>query len=133
MYRRPWRRLYVGARRAAPARRAPTSAGAFRHLSRGPRARTSTTLRCRSAPTARRSRRSTVLINLTGMHWLIAGGESGPNHRPLDPDWVRELRDACREQSVAFFFKQWGGRTPKSKGRELDGRLYDEMPAPTRA
>ena len=67
------------------------------------------------------------------MHWLIAGGESGPNHRPLDPEWVRELRDECREQGVAFFFKQWGGRTPKSNGRELDGRLWDEMPVATRA
>lgn len=72
-------------------------------------------------------------LDLTGMHWLIAGGESGPNHRALDPTWVRELRDECRDQNVAFFFKQWGGRTPKSNGRELDGELYDEMPAPTRA
>lgn len=72
-------------------------------------------------------------IDLTDVHWLIAGGESGPNHRALDPDWVRELRDECRRQSVAFFFKQWGGRTPKSNGRELDGQLWDEMPLPTRA
>lgn len=71
-------------------------------------------------------------LDLTGMHWLIAGGESGPNHRPLDPAWVRELRDECSQQSVAFFFKQWGGRTPKSNGRELDGEVYDEMPVPTR-
>ena len=62
------------------------------------------------------------------MYWLIAGGESGPNHRPLDPAWVRELRDACRDQGIAFFFKQWGGRTPKSNGRELDGRLWEEKP-----
>jgi len=72
-------------------------------------------------------------IDLAGIHWLIAGGESGPRHRPLDPEWVRQLRDDCREQHVAFFFKQWGGRTPKSNGRELDGRLWDEMPVPTRA
>jgi protein gp37 len=72
-------------------------------------------------------------IDLTELHWLIAGGESGPNHRPLDPDWVRDLRDACSDQGVAFFFKQWGGRTPKSKGRELDGRLHDEMPVATSA
>lgn len=70
-------------------------------------------------------------VDLTGIHWLIAGGESGPGHRPLDPAWVRELRDSCREQGVAFFFKQWGGRTPKSNGRELDGRQWDEMPLPT--
>ena len=74
-------------------------------------------------------------LDLTGMHWLIAGGESGPNHRPLNPEWVRELRDECRDEGVAFFFKQWGGRTPKSNGRELDGRPWDEMPTmpvPTR-
>lgn len=76
---------------------------------------------------------SLVGLNLSDIHWLIAGGESGPNHRPLDPEWVRELRDECRDQKVAFFFKQWGGRTPKSNGRELDGRLWDEMPELTRA
>ncbi|BCJ59733.1 hypothetical protein Jiend_31550 [Micromonospora endophytica] len=69
-------------------------------------------------------------VDLAGIHWLIAGGESGPNHRPLDPGWVRELRDACASQAVPFFFKQWGGRTPKSNGRELDGLLYEEMPIP---
>lgn len=67
-------------------------------------------------------------LNLEGMDWLIAGGESGPNHRPVDPDWVRGLQEACREAEVAFFFKQWGGRTPKSRGRQLDGRTYEEMP-----
>ena len=76
---------------------------------------------------------SLACLDLTGMHWLIAGGESGANHRPLDPTWVRELRDSCREQGVAFFFKQWGGRTPKSNGRELDGQLWNEMPVPTQA
>ena len=67
-------------------------------------------------------------LNLDGMDWLIAGGESGPNHRPVDPDWVRGLQDACKDAEVAFFFKQWGGRPPKSRGRQLDGRTYDEMP-----
>lgn len=76
---------------------------------------------------------SLASIRLDGIHWLIAGGESGPNHRPMDPAWARELRDACHAQNVAFFFKQWGGRTPKSNGRELDGELWDEMPASTRA
>jgi protein gp37 len=76
---------------------------------------------------------SLVGLDLTGMHWLIAGGESGPGHRRMRPEWVRELRDACREQHVAFFFKQWGGRTPKSNGRELDGRLWDERPTTPRA
>lgn len=72
-------------------------------------------------------------LNLSGMHWLIAGGESGPHHRSLDPQWVRELRDESHDQGVAFFFKQWGGRTPKSGGRELDGRLWNEMPLAMRA
>jgi protein gp37 len=75
---------------------------------------------------------SLVGLDLAGIHWMIAGGESGPNHRPLDPEWVREIRDACRRAGVAFFFKQWGGRTPKRNGRELDGRLWDEMPVTTR-
>jgi protein gp37 len=67
-------------------------------------------------------------INLRGIHWVIAGGESGPRARPLDPSWVAELRDVCAEAEVPFFFKQWGGRTPKAGGRTLDGRTYDEMP-----
>ena len=67
-------------------------------------------------------------LDLAGVHWLIAGGESGPRARPVDPDWLRELRDACQAADVAFFFKQWGGRTPKAGGRELDGRTWDEMP-----
>ena len=68
-------------------------------------------------------------LDLRGIGWVIAGGESGPNHRPMDPDWIRQLRDECIRQGVPFFFKQWGGRTPKSGGRELDGRTWDEMPA----
>jgi protein gp37 len=66
---------------------------------------------------------------LPGIDWLIVGGESGAHHRPIKPDWVRDLRDACEINGTAFFFKQWGGRTPKSGGRELDGRTWDEMPA----
>jgi protein gp37/predicted nucleic acid-binding Zn ribbon protein len=65
---------------------------------------------------------------LTGIDWLIAGGESGPQHRPVRPEWVRDLRDACQRASTAFFFKQWGGARPKSGGRELDGRAWDELP-----
>lgn len=65
---------------------------------------------------------------LTGIHWLIVGGESGPAHRPCNPEWVRQLRDHAQEYNVAFFFKQWGGRTPKNGGRELDGRTWDEYP-----
>jgi protein gp37 len=60
--------------------------------------------------------------------WLIAGGESGPYHRPMDLDWVRALRDACVEAGTAFLFKQVGGRTPKIGGRLLDGRTWDEYP-----
>jgi protein gp37 len=67
-------------------------------------------------------------LDLSGIDWLIAGGESGPGHRRVDADWLRELRDRCLAEGVAFFFKQWGGRTPKTGGRELDGRTWDEMP-----
>jgi len=67
-------------------------------------------------------------IDLTGIHWVIAGGESGPNARVMHIDWAREIRDACRAQEVAFFFKQWGGFRPKSGGRELDGREWNDMP-----
>jgi protein gp37 len=68
-------------------------------------------------------------LDLTGIDWVIVGGESGAHARPMDPDWVRELRDAAVAQDVPFFFKQWGGRTPKSGGRELDGRTWNQMPA----
>ncbi|WP_133825862.1 DUF5131 family protein [Actinomycetospora succinea] len=67
-------------------------------------------------------------IDLQSIDWLIAGGESGPHFRAADPCWFRELRDACRSQDTAFFFKQWGGRSPKANGRLLDGRTWDEMP-----
>jgi protein gp37 len=69
-------------------------------------------------------------LDLTGIDWVIAGGESGPGCRPLDRTWVTDIRDACTAASVPFFFKQWGGRTPKAGGRELDGVLWDEMPQP---
>jgi len=68
-------------------------------------------------------------LNLEGIHWLITGGESGPGHRPCDAEWVRSLRDHCISSGVAFFHKQWGGRTPKSGGRILDGRTWDEIPS----
>jgi len=67
-------------------------------------------------------------LDLSGVSWAIAGGESGPNHRPIDPDWVREIREQCVEQHVAFFFKQWGGRLAKSGGRLLDGKEWNEYP-----
>jgi len=69
-------------------------------------------------------------VKLSGIHWVIVGGESGLNHRPLDLDWVRSLRDQCLDAEVPFFFKQVGGRTPKSGGRTLDGREWDEFPEP---
>jgi protein gp37 len=68
-------------------------------------------------------------LDLDGIHWVIAGGESGPDHRKLDLDWVRGIRDRCAAQGTAFFFKQVGGPTPKAGGREIDGRTWDEMPA----
>jgi protein gp37 len=67
-------------------------------------------------------------VNLTGINWVITGGESGDGARPCNPEWVREIRDQCQNQGVAFFHKQWGGRTPKSGGRQLDGRTWDEFP-----
>jgi protein gp37 len=62
------------------------------------------------------------------IHWVIVGGESGPGFRIMQDDWVRSLRDQCTASAVAFFFKQWGGRTPKAGGRVLDGTTWDQMP-----
>lgn len=67
--------------------------------------------------------------DLTEIHWAIVGGESGPQARSMNPDWVDEIEAACRLSDTAFFFKQWGGRNKKATGRELRGRTYDEMPA----
>jgi protein gp37 len=67
-------------------------------------------------------------IDLKGIHWVIAGGESGPGARPIKEEWVCELRNECRENGVAFFFKQWGGKTPKAGGRSLQGREWNEFP-----
>jgi protein gp37 len=67
-------------------------------------------------------------LDLEAISWVIAGGESGPRHRPMRPEWVRDLRDLCVGKQVPFFMKQWGGRTPKQGGRTLDGRTWDEMP-----
>jgi protein gp37 len=69
-------------------------------------------------------------LDVAGIDWVIVGGESGPGCRRMDPQWVRDIRDTCQREAVPFFFKQWGGRTPKAGGRELDGRSWDEMPAP---
>lgn len=67
-------------------------------------------------------------LDLTGIGWVIAGGESGAHARPPDPDWIRGIRDTCTTAGVPFFFKQWGGRTPKAGGRVLDGRTWDQHP-----
>jgi protein gp37 len=71
-------------------------------------------------------------LQLDKIDWVITGGESGTGARPCDPVWVRGLRDQCRAAGVPFFFKQWGGRTSKAGGRDLDGRTWDEMPAVNR-
>jgi protein gp37 len=68
-------------------------------------------------------------LNLSDIDWLIAGGESGARHRRVDEEWLVDLRDRCGAAGTAFFFKQWGGFRPKSGGRELRGRTWDEYPA----
>lgn len=67
-------------------------------------------------------------LDLTGIDWVIVGGESGPRARPMDEEWVLEIRDQCVDQGVPFFFKQWGGTNKKKAGRILQGRTWDEMP-----
>jgi protein gp37 len=71
-------------------------------------------------------------LPLTGIDWVIVGGESGHYSRPMDPRWAQDIREQCAVSDVAFFFKQWGGRQKKKAGRLLDGRTYDEMPEPKR-
>lgn len=75
-------------------------------------------------------------LNLTGIAWVIVGGESGPRARPMKPEWARSVRDQCNHAGVAFFFKQWGAygndgvrRAKSANGRQLDGRMYERMPA----
>jgi len=69
-------------------------------------------------------------LDLNGIDWVIAGGESGPDARVMRPEWVREIRDHCIAQNVPFHFKQWGGTNKKATGRTLDGRTWDEWPRP---
>ena len=69
-------------------------------------------------------------LNIEGIDWVIAGGESGPGTRPIDPDWVRSIRDQCVRAGVAFHSKQWGGVNKKKTGRTLDGRTWDQFPIP---
>lgn len=75
-------------------------------------------------------------LDLTDIHWVIVGGESGPKARPMKPEWAESVREQCEEQDVAFFFKQWGGwgadgkrRAKSANGRLLNGRTWDQMPA----
>ncbi|MDO9298914.1 DUF5131 family protein [Bradyrhizobium sp.] len=72
---------------------------------------------------------SVVRGDLTGIHWAIVGGESGPRAREMKPEWVDEIEAMCRRSGTAFFFKQWGGKNKKAAGRLLRGRTYDELPA----
>lgn len=68
-------------------------------------------------------------ISLENIHWVIVGGESGPRARPMKPEWAIDIRNQCVSAGVPFFFKQWGGRSPKSGGRELDGKIWSQFPA----
>lgn len=67
-------------------------------------------------------------LTLSGIDWVIVGGESGPGYRIMLAEWAEEVRDQCQEQEVAFFFKQWGGIRPRSLGRLLGGREWNEFP-----
>lgn len=67
--------------------------------------------------------------DFSGIHWIIVGGESGPRARPINIEWVRAIRDQCQSEGVPFFFKQWGGLTPKSNGRRLDSREWNQFPS----
>ena len=67
-------------------------------------------------------------LSLDSIHWVIVGGESGPGARPLDAEWVLDIRDQCLVANVPFFFKQWGGTRKKRSGRLLENRTWDEMP-----
>lgn len=72
-------------------------------------------------------------LHLDRIDWAIAGGESGPGARPMQAEWVRSIRDQCKDADVAFHFKQWGGSNKKKSGRLLDGQTWDELPVPRTA
>lgn len=122
------------ARLAAMARDLPWSANVWQGVSVENARYTSRIAQLREVPAAVRFLSVEPLLGpiprlpLVGIHWVIVGGESGGGRRPVDPAWVRDLRDQCIAARVPFFFKQWGGRTPKAAGRVLDGRTWDEMP-----
>ena len=69
-----------------------------------------------------------LVLDLTQIDWVIVGGESGPGAREMKEEWVVDIRDQCEQESVHFFFRQWGGIRKSKTGRELQGRTYDEMP-----
>lgn len=69
-----------------------------------------------------------IELDLSGIDWVIVGGESGPGARPINKVWVEQIRDKCTEEDIPFFFKQWGGTIKKRNGRKLDGRTWEEMP-----
>jgi protein gp37 len=72
-------------------------------------------------------------LPLTGIDWVIVGGESGPGSRPMKREWVRQVRDRCTARGVPFFFKQWGGVNKKKTGRRLDGKEWNQLPEPQQA
>jgi len=72
-------------------------------------------------------------LDLSGIDWVIVGGESGFGARPMKREWVISIRNQCRKYGIPFFFKQWGGVHKAAAGRKLDGRTYDEMPSPVAA
>ena len=67
-------------------------------------------------------------LNLSNIHWVIVGGESGPGARPMKKEWVQDIKKQCLVKNVPFFFKQWGGVNKKKSGKILDGQVWDEMP-----
>lgn len=67
-------------------------------------------------------------LNLNGIDWVIVGGESGHKARPIEEEWVIEIKDQCQIKKIPFFFKQWGGKNKKKSGRQLQGQVYNEMP-----
>ncbi|SME96857.1 DUF5131 family protein [Desulfovibrio gilichinskyi] len=69
-------------------------------------------------------------LNLDGIDWVIVGGESGPNSRPMEEAWVLDIKNQCLAQKTHFFFKQWGGKNKKKTGRKLEGTTWDQMPTP---
>jgi protein gp37 len=73
------------------------------------------------------------ILDLSAIQWAIVGGESGPDARPMQPEWVEGIQAQCEEQDVAFFFKQWGGLNKKAAGRQYHGRVWNNFPTIHRA